>query len=89
MQADRRRRTWGIGRPLWAGIAAVALMLLALGAWSVMARISGAVLGAGHIEVTTTRTAVQHPIGGVVVEILKRDGDPVQAGEVVLRLDDR
>ena len=89
MQADRRRRTWGIGRPLWAGVVAVALMLLALGAWSVMARISGAVLGAGHIEVTTTRTAVQHPIGGVVVEILKRDGDPVQTGEVVLRLDDR
>lgn len=65
------------------------ILLLGLGLWSSFAQISGAVLGTGHIEVTTTRTAVQHPIGGVVVDILKRDGDAVTAGDVLVRLDDR
>ena len=30
---------------------------------------------------------VQHPDGGIVGEILARDGDRVKAGDVVLRLD--
>lgn len=89
MQVDRKRRTWANGRPIMLGVIATCGLLLALAIWSGTAQIAGAVLGAGHIEVTTTRTAVQHPMGGVVVEILKRDGDAVQAGDVVLRLDDR
>ncbi len=89
MQADGTRRTWAMGRPLGLAIVAIGVLLPVLGLWSGFAHIAGAVLGAGHLEVTTTRTAVQHPIGGVVVEILKRNGDTVQAGEVVLRLDDR
>ena len=31
---------------------------------------------------------VQHPTGGIVGEILARDGDRVKAGDVVVRLDD-
>jgi HlyD family secretion protein len=89
MAAPRTRRTWAITRPLAAGLLATGLLLASLSVWSTIANIAGAVLGTGHIEVTTTRTAVQHPIGGVVVEILKRDGDTVKAGDVVLRLDDR
>ena len=76
-------------RPLAMGLVAVLLLLGVLGVWSVRARIAGAVIGQGVIEVSSTMTAVQHPIGGVVAEILLRDGDPVQAGAVVLRLDDR
>ena len=86
---DLSRRTWNMRRPLAVGLVAVALLVGVLGIWSVRANIAGAVIGLGAIEVASSMTAVQHPIGGVVAEILVRDGDPVQAGEVVLRLDDR
>lgn len=89
MQPDRQRRTWNIGKPLLLGFGAVAVTIVAFGIWSVLANISGAVIGTGVIEVSTTRTAVQHQIGGVVVEIAKANGAHVDAGEVVLRLDDR
>jgi HlyD family secretion protein len=84
-----QRQTWNIRRPLALGIATVVALLVLFGGWAALGHISGAVIGRGVIEVSTTRTVVQHPIGGVVVEILKRDGDRVEAGEVVLRLDDR
>lgn len=71
------------------GVVAVLLLLIVFGVWAARAHIAGAVIGIGVIEVSTTRTAVQHPIGGVVVEILHREGDRVAAGDVVLRLDDR
>ncbi len=59
-----------------------------IGFWSVRADIAGAVIGLGVIEVSSTQTAVQHPVGGVVKEILAREGDRVAAGDVVVRLDD-
>lgn len=89
MQSDRQRQTWNIRRPLVLGIATIVALLILFGAWAALGHISGAVIGSGVIQVSTTQTVVQHPIGGVVVEILKRDGDRVEAGEVVLRLDDR
>ena len=69
------------------GYAALAVLVLGLGGWGAMARISGAVIASGTIEVRGNRQVVQHPDGGVVTEILARDGDVVAAGDVLLRLD--
>jgi HlyD family secretion protein len=41
----------------------------------------------GQLRVETNRQVVEHPDGGVVGEILVRDGDTVAAGDVLLRLD--
>ena len=71
------------------GLGAIVGLIGAIGLWGGTAKISGAVLGKGTIEVATESTAVQHPVGGVVAEILARNGDVVQAGQIVLRLDDR
>jgi HlyD family secretion protein len=86
--SDRSRRTWNMRRPMLLGLSSVVLLFGILGYWSVRAHIAGAVIGTGVIEVASTFTAVQHPIGGVVKEILARDGDQVEAGAVVVRLDD-
>ena len=59
-----------------------------IGVWSVKARIAGAVIASGMIQVENNRQIVQHPQGGVVGELIVRDGDRVAAGDVVLRLDD-
>lgn len=69
------------------GYATLALLVLGLGGWGVMARISGAVIATGTVEVEGNRQVVQHPVGGVVTEILARDGDEVAAGDVLLRLE--
>ncbi|MBK5932517.1 HlyD family type I secretion periplasmic adaptor subunit, partial [Rhodovulum imhoffii] len=57
------------------------------GVWSVQARIAGAIIAPGMVQVESNRQVVQHPQGGVVGEILARDGDTVEGGEVLLRLD--
>jgi HlyD family secretion protein len=69
------------------GYATLAVLVLGLGGWGVMARISGAVIAMGTVEVEGNRQVVQHPVGGVVTEILARDGDVVAAGDVLLRLE--
>ena len=42
----------------------------------------------GMIKVEGNRRTVQHLEGGIVREILVRDGDQVEAGQVLMRLDD-
>ena len=77
----------GARLPLTVGFSAVVLMLGGLGAWSVGTNIAGAVVAPGVVEVESDRQVVQHPDGGVVGEILARDGDSVAAGDVLIRLD--
>ncbi|MRH21254.1 HlyD family type I secretion periplasmic adaptor subunit [Rhodovulum strictum] len=73
--------------PLIVGGIAIVLLVGGLGVWSVAASIAGAVVASGTVKVESDRQVVQHPDGGVVGEILARDGDAVAAGDVVLRLD--
>lgn len=58
-----------------------------LTAWSVFAPFEGAVAATGSMAVESNLKSVQHLEGGIVGEILVRDGDVVDAGEVLLRLD--
>lgn len=69
------------------GYATLALLVIGLGGWGVYARIAGAVIAMGTVEVEGNRQVVQHPVGGVVTEILARDGDVVEKGDVILRLE--
>ncbi|HKK52292.1 MAG TPA: HlyD family type I secretion periplasmic adaptor subunit, partial [Myxococcota bacterium] len=78
---------WGARFPLVIGFAAVFLLLGGLGAWSVGVQIAGAVVAPGTVQVESERQVIQHPDGGVVGEILARDGDAVEAGDVLIRLD--
>lgn len=86
MSADRKR--WSAGLPLTIGFTAIALMVGGLGAWSIGTQIAGAVVARGIVEVEAERQVVQHPDGGVVGEIMARDGDRVDRGDVLVRLDD-
>src|SRR5436190_2625296 len=70
------------------GLALVVPFLGGVGAWAVTSRLSGAVIAPATVVVESNVKKVQHPGGGVVSEILVRDGSPVKAGQVLLRLDD-
>jgi HlyD family secretion protein len=74
-------------RPLLAGFAAVALLVGGFGWWAATTDIAGAVIATGRIEVDSNRQVVQHVDGGVVEELLVKEGDMVEQGQVLLRLD--
>lgn len=74
-------------RYLLSGYVMLAVLLGGFGVWSVTARISGAVIASGQIEVEQQRQIVQHPDGGVVDLISVQDGDLVKAGDLLIRLD--
>ncbi len=69
---------------------ALALIVFLLGGivvWATTTEISGAVIAAGNVVVDSNAKKVQHPTGGIVTEVLVRDGDRVKAGDLLVRLD--
>lgn len=75
-------------RPLLLAGALICAVFGGVGAWSATAPIDSAVVAPGVIAVESDRRTVQHLEGGIVSEILVRDGSVVQEGQVLLRLDD-
>jgi HlyD family secretion protein len=57
-------------------------------AWSSVTEIRGAVIGQGIVTVESNVKTVQHLDGGIVGEIRVRNGDRVEEGDVLVRLDD-
>ncbi|MCC2653207.1 MAG: hemolysin secretion protein [Microvirga sp.] len=70
------------------GLSSAFFLVGGLGGWAAVTELSGAVVAPGSIVVDSYVKKVQHPAGGVVGEILARDGDRVRAGDVVVRLDE-
>ena len=85
MSADFKRAR--VGGPMMTGLLALLILVGGFGGWSVMAQITGAIIASGRIEVDQNRQVVQHLDGGVVSEILVSEGNAVDAGEVMIRLD--
>jgi HlyD family secretion protein len=77
-----------INRHTRIALGGVALLVFGLGGWAWMTELSGAVVAPGMVVVDSHVKKVQHPTGGVIGEILARDGDRVRSGDVVIRLDE-
>jgi HlyD family secretion protein len=75
-------------RHVIAGMATVVFLSIGVGGWASTTDIAGAVVAAGQLVVETSVKKVQHPTGGVVGDLYVREGDHVQAGDVVVRLDE-
>lgn len=58
-----------------------------LATWSAVAPLSTAAIASGTVVVDSFRKSVQHLQGGIIQDILVRDGQRVEAGDVLLRLD--
>ncbi|MGE0746702.1 MAG: HlyD family type I secretion periplasmic adaptor subunit [Rhodospirillales bacterium] len=68
----------------------ILLMVLAVAAflaWASVARVHQAAMGPGQVIPTGAVMGVQHLEGGIVKEILVRDGDIVEAGAPLIRLE--
>jgi epimerase transport system membrane fusion protein len=85
LDVDHAERPWPLIR---AGITATLLLVGAVGTWVWLAPISGAVMGPAVVKVDMNRKTVQHQEGGLVSEILVRDGTQVKAGQTLIVLKD-
>ncbi|WP_245841699.1 biotin/lipoyl-binding protein [Paraburkholderia ribeironis] len=74
-------------RVIAAGCASLVLGTGALALWAAVAPLSGAVLAEGMVRDEGERKTIQHQEGGIVKEILVKDGDRVRAGQLLVTLD--
>jgi HlyD family type I secretion membrane fusion protein len=74
-------------RPALLGYALIVFTFVVLGGWSAVAKLDGAVVAPGTVAVESNRKTVQHYEGGIIRDILVREGDRVQAGQVLYKLD--
>jgi HlyD family secretion protein len=76
-----------MGRQSQIGYILVAFLFLLIVVWGGLAQISGAVLAQGRIVLASSIKKVQHREGGIVREISVHEGQEVQVGQVLVRLD--
>lgn len=69
------------------GFVTIFALVIGLFGWSVLAKINGAVMATGLVEVQGKPKTIQHLDGGIVGEILVENGQTVEAGDVLVRLD--
>ncbi len=69
------------------GILALLLCMGGAAAWAAMVQLSGAIVASGTVVVETSVKRIQHASGGIVGEILVKDGQKVQSGDILVKLD--
>jgi HlyD family type I secretion membrane fusion protein len=73
-------------REIIGGVVVIGAFLLAFVGWGLIAQLDAAVYAPGAVTVFGNRQSVQHRDGGIVANLDVREGDRVQAGQVLLKL---
>jgi HlyD family secretion protein len=89
MKAVHGDAPWPVRRYVLSGLLALFILGAGFGSWAVLANISGAIITTGRIQEARTRQVIQHPQGGVVAQVLVREGDSVAADAPLIVLDDQ
>lgn len=79
--ARLRRRTTGAFR-------LIGLLVVGFFGLAALLQIGGAVIGSGEVAVESSVKTLIHPSGGILRQVLVRDGDHVKAGQELMRLDE-
>lgn len=88
ISTDIPSKKWNARGPMTLGYLVILALVGSIAYWSLATQIAGAVVSSGVVKVETDRQVVQHPDGGVVGLINVRDGDQVEAGDLLVRFDD-
>jgi HlyD family secretion protein len=83
LDAPRPRTRW----PVLLGYVLVMVFVVGFGAWAALTPLAEAAIASGILKVEGTRRTIQHFEGGIVREIMVRDGVEVKRGDVLVRLD--
>ena len=75
-------------KPVIAGFVIIILAFGGFGLWAAYAPLNSAAIAPGVISVDSKHKTVQHLEGGIIKQILVREGTPVIAGQLLVQLDD-
>ena len=70
------------------GVVVIGLAFGGFSIWASLVPLTSAAVAQGLVKVDGYRKTVQHLEGGIIRELLVRDGDAVKQGQVLVRLDD-
>ena len=74
--------------PILTGLAILVVWLGFFGAWAGVAPLNSAVVASGTFVATGQNKLVQHFEGGIIREIVVKEGDVVEANQILVRMDD-
>jgi HlyD family secretion protein len=74
--------------PLLAGAVVMLVFVGGFGVWSAFAPLESAAMASGAVEVESSRKTVQHFEGGIIDQILVKEGDHVIEGQPLVALSD-
>jgi HlyD family secretion protein len=77
-----------IQRYMVIGLIMFGVVTFGIGGWAATSQLTGAVIGQGVVVVDSSVKKVQHATGGIVGELRVREGDRVNAGDILIRLDE-
>jgi HlyD family type I secretion membrane fusion protein len=76
----------GLRSRLVFGIVVIGLFFGVVGVWAGFAPLQSGAIAAGTVNVAGQRKTIQHLEGGIVESLLTKEGDTVEAGQVLIRL---
>jgi len=87
VQAEQHKKPASAALYVKTGLCVVGAIFGGILLWSAIAPIHGAVIASGQVVVESNRKAIQHLEGGVIREILVREGQLVEEDELLVRMD--
>ena len=85
--AAKKASNFSIKKHVAFALLVMAGLVCGFGGWAAMANLTGAVIAPGTFVVEGNVKKVQHSYGGIVAEINVKNGDHVQSGQILMRLD--
>ncbi|CAN7194549.1 HlyD family type I secretion periplasmic adaptor subunit [Phyllobacterium sp. LjRoot231] len=73
---------------VYVGNLLICIFIIGFGIWSVFAPLKSAAIASGVVEPESSRKTIQHLEGGIVRQILVKNGDSVKSGQVLIQLED-
>ena len=77
-----------VRRPLLAAAIIILIFFGGFGTWATLAPLDSAALAPGRVTVASNRKTIQHLEGGIVKNLLVKEGDAVAGGQILIQLDD-
>ena len=71
----------------WKALGLIFLTFVVFGGWSAIARLDSAAVASGVVATSGNLRTVQHLEGGIVSEIHVKNGDHVNAGDLLIKMD--
>ena len=88
MTAPSNTSRRSIRRHLLTGALVAGALIVSVAGWAGTAKLAGAVIASGVVVVDSEVKKVQHPTGGIVGDLRVRNDQRVNAGDVLVRLDE-